>query len=326
MASPKFIGWQGILDKLGLNKASVQNYREATAKFIEHMVTNPKYYDKVTPADVGLVKRECLWHECGRPYYKLYPEISAALANTKFNFTADHLLSPFEIFNVMLPVGQFPTNSLLVNIETYDPPKTDDEYGGQIIKALRCSFFESDGGVQHLNLPFRKDKSIEEELLLSTDIDYPNIGNPNLESMTTLEQRLPLWKLAIATAMFAVNKHELVTSDIKEDLKKRFPGGKSKASQKAAEEQREKAAEKHLGWRIGGETLLPRPAPTNRESGGSHAGYELHHAHYRSGHMKMQPHGPQHSLRKLIFVPPTIVRADLPIKPSAGFKITGKNI
>ncbi|MEJ8798380.1 hypothetical protein WKR88_18995 [Trinickia caryophylli] len=32
--------------------------------------------------------------------------------------------------------------------------------------------------------------------------------------------------------------------------------------------------------------------------------------HWRRGHMRMQPYGPQHGLRKLIFVAPTLVRAD----------------
>ncbi|MFM0327057.1 hypothetical protein [Caballeronia glebae] len=33
--------------------------------------------------------------------------------------------------------------------------------------------------------------------------------------------------------------------------------------------------------------------------------------HWRAGHMRMQAHGPQHSLRKLIFIAPTLIRADL---------------
>lgn len=33
--------------------------------------------------------------------------------------------------------------------------------------------------------------------------------------------------------------------------------------------------------------------------------------HWVRGHWKMQPHGPQHSLRKRLFVAPHMVRADL---------------
>jgi hypothetical protein len=32
--------------------------------------------------------------------------------------------------------------------------------------------------------------------------------------------------------------------------------------------------------------------------------------HWRRGHFRMQPHGPQQSLRKVIFITPTLVRAD----------------
>ena len=32
--------------------------------------------------------------------------------------------------------------------------------------------------------------------------------------------------------------------------------------------------------------------------------------HWRRGHFRMQPHGPHQSLRKVIFIAPTLVRAD----------------
>ena len=41
--------------------------------------------------------------------------------------------------------------------------------------------------------------------------------------------------------------------------------------------------------------------------------------HWRRGHFRMQPHGPHHSLRKVLFIAPTLVRADrLENAPSAG--------
>ncbi|KWN10831.1 hypothetical protein [Burkholderia ubonensis] len=40
-----------------------------------------------------------------------------------------------------------------------------------------------------------------------------------------------------------------------------------------------------------------------------HAGGEIS-PHWRRGHLRMQPHGPQNSLRKLIFIAPTLIRAD----------------
>ncbi|WP_330954983.1 hypothetical protein [Burkholderia thailandensis] len=45
---------------------------------------------------------------------------------------------------------------------------------------------------------------------------------------------------------------------------------------------------------------------------GSEAGVTHHEKspHWRRPHFKMQPHGPQSSLRKVIFVGPTIVRSD----------------
>jgi len=47
---------------------------------------------------------------------------------------------------------------------------------------------------------------------------------------------------------------------------------------------------------------------------GEHAGQLGAHgqlsAHWRRGHLRLQPHGPQQSLRKIMFIKPTIVRAD----------------
>ena len=51
---------------------------------------------------------------------------------------------------------------------------------------------------------------------------------------------------------------------------------------------------------------------------GLSAGHELP-AHWRRGHFRLQAHGPQSSLRKLMFIPPTVVRADrLTSEPLAG--------
>ena len=32
--------------------------------------------------------------------------------------------------------------------------------------------------------------------------------------------------------------------------------------------------------------------------------------HWRRGHFRLQPHGPQWSMRKVLFIPPTVVRLD----------------
>lgn len=50
------------------------------------------------------------------------------------------------------------------------------------------------------------------------------------------------------------------------------------------------------------------------EAGPLNAPVGLHHGelppHWRRGHLRHQPHGPHHSLRKLIFIMPTLVRSD----------------
>jgi hypothetical protein len=74
---------------------------------------------------------------------------------------------------------------------------------------------------------------------------------------------------------------------------------------------------------VGSEIALPRYERTQDDD--EHGtGKSLEYGHMRSGHMRMQPHGKGNKERKLIFIPPTVVRPDLPIKASRGYKIDDK--
>lgn len=80
-----------------------------------------------------------------------------------------------------------------------------------------------------------------------------------------------------------------------------FPGlGKRKRTERLA--QIEMLYDRHV---IGPAVL--DAAPVSSSSDGTHREVR---GHWRRPHFKMQPHGPQRSLRKLVFIGPTLVRAD----------------
>jgi hypothetical protein len=78
-----------------------------------------------------------------------------------------------------------------------------------------------------------------------------------------------------------------------------------------------RSASTTYGFEVGRDIKLPRlPRKYDKKPEKETRG-ELAFGHIVSGHMKMQPHGPRNSLRKLIFVAPYIVRPDCPLKPKA---------
>jgi len=81
-----------------------------------------------------------------------------------------------------------------------------------------------------------------------------------------------------------------------------FPGlGRRKRETKLAE-----IEQLYDRFVVGPERL---PLASDKAAGSEHSGFEVS-THWRCGHFRMQPHGPQASLRKLMFIAPTIVRAD----------------
>ena len=132
-----------------------------------------------------------------------------------------------------------------------------------------------------------------------------------------------LMRIAVCTMFFGVENHELVMPDIHREVLTIKGKGKRKRITEQMRIDRELA--KCKGWKVGSEIDLPRPL-IRREgySGNEGTGKELEHGHIRSGHMRMQPCGKGNKDRKLIFLPPTVVRPDLPMRTTRGYRIQDK--
>jgi hypothetical protein len=138
------------------------------------------------------------------------------------------------------------------------------------------------------------------------------------------EFKLNLIRIAVATCFFGINNHEFVLPDlIRRHLVKYHALKAAGRHQEATDFALSKTKSKE--WCIGREIVLPRPEVEHRtvEGNPEGRGYTLSHQYLRSGHLRLQQYGPRdRPHHKLIFIPPTVVRPDLPPPPMArGYRI-----
>lgn len=270
--------------------------------------------------ECNLLNAEIKWATCGSPYYKIWPGMVESLKHTKFNFTADNLAAPFPVFSVMLPTGgMFDSGIFCIAKDNVDVHSTGIQCDAMMIAAIR-----GEHRMPHaISFPFFRGATVEECLQRYSAGGVKKLGGHE-DTVEELHGKASFIRCAIAAAMFAINRHKLVAPDIDQEvLLRKLPGGRSKASQKIAQEKRDREISKCKGWKVGSEIDLPRPHVV-RSGQPVDRGEELTCGHIRSGHMRMQPCGPNNQDRKLIFVEPTIVRPDLPIRQMHGYRIRTK--
>ena len=288
---------------------------------------------QASPAELLWLRDEANWHTLGRPYYKVYPTMLWQLQHTSLNFYPEYLKSPYPVFTVLFPKGSMKAPGVLVRLYergekagidgsgcTHDFSTIFENYDAD--KVLVLTYWDGDQlletGSNHLVVGLTKTQTVEESVMNLVTSKKRLEGL--VESDIPVEDRIAIWRTAIGVMMLGTDRHGLLRPDIaKEELEKRFPGGRSKASQRVAKERREKFCEGVRGWRVGSEIDLL--ASRSKGSGAGEERGSIGASHVRSGHMRMQPHGPKHSLRKLIYVAPTLVRPDLPMATSHGYRI-----
>jgi hypothetical protein len=110
--------------------------------------------------------------------------------------------------------------------------------------------------------------------------------------------------------------------DLPRKVVEKYWSDKAKGEHAKAAHQVQRAIAESVGWTVGREIDLPTTEYRYLHRAASEGGHrELSQGHLRRGHMKMQPCGEQSKDRKLIFVAPTIVRPDLPLRASHGYRL-----
>ena len=322
---------------------------------LEHHHGEDAAKDFLCHTNIGILQVEHMWNMFGRPYYKVWPGIIDALCKTNLNFDSTHLRFPYPASEVCFggcDCGNWKfgtTGTALVSFTDYrnSPSEQDiklldisDEqklgllYGraiqNQQAKDARIRRGKDMFGVLHIvyGMPeddemtrtetcvaLYKDSTLEDDLEFNHSVQRPELKSG--QRYLSDDEQSNLARVVVGVMMFGVHNHEMVLPDIETPV---IVGrGKKK---KALERQAiHKAVKECKGWLVGSEIDLPQPeivGSTNERPG---CGTPLKFGHVRSGHMRLQPCGPQRKDRKLIFVEPTVVRSDLPVRQSHGYRI-----
>jgi len=335
-SKPKFGNWIAFADKVAKDHRVC--FHDAEEMIRQSMMKSPASGNVVT---YNCHAVEHNWNCIGRPYYKVWPGITHAMRDVSLDVPSECLRRPYEFWELRLPYGTFHDvyrGCVLVRhsfrdelggremfrragtggAKEHNKIKLEDiEKDGRVQSALEFYYMHGDdprGTVTLTTFYVRLGRTIKQgyDEFLGNDDD----GGAWL----TRDHRAWLFRIVVGVTLFAINQHEMIMPDVKQEVIERKPRGKKK--QKAMAQMARKPVNPK-GWLVGSEIDLPRPIVTGNGAARS-LGEELEYGHMRSGHMKMQPCGRGSKERKLIFVAPTIVRPDLPFRQAHGYRIRDK--
>lgn len=262
-------------------------------------------HERVIYLDVLEVEK--FWEITGSTYCKISPKIAWEMCNTNVDIPATEIpvmSNGYSIFamlfasqqecicdveTALVAIGLTPEHEVTVRLFTHR--------GKGINSQLKHTGFSM--------LPGSK---IETAFLEHSNIEY-----------------LPIFRIAICTAFFLADQHEVVMPDLTRKEIIKYRKAKDRGDQQQMQRLKQKAANRN-GYVIGSREIdLPAPRVTyvgtaDHQTG---TGRELQHAHIRRGHMRHQPVGKrEEKKRKLIWLPPTVVRPDLPMNSNGqGYRI-----
>jgi len=264
---------------------------------------------------------EAQWYQTGRPEYKVHPGMVEALAHTNLDIPVTALQLPYPVFAVRLPSkhlrefrdAPFVRAILVSRI-------TEVQFGQERNKLVfSTNFSDMAPGLDPMenNIITKVDMgAVGVETTHTIDWYLDNMPDSNItDGMYWPSREMTREIVALATAVALIG--------IGADRNLVRPAGAEGMSDRMARQRIERrhgrgAAGTNHGFDVGQDIKLPRmPRRYDRPDEESGEGPRLNYGHIRSGHMKMQAHGPRRSLRKLIFVAPCIVRPDLPLKPKS---------
>jgi hypothetical protein len=128
-----------------------------------------------------------------------------------------------------------------------------------------------------------------------------------------------MMRILIGISFFSMDNHELIMPD----LPRRVISAISHSKTQQEKDQRlADAMKKQPGFKVGKEIELPRPIVVPDPYKSEPTGRELQYSHLRSGHLRLQRYGSQGNYTyETIFIEPTVVRPDLPMGQSPGYKV-----
>ena len=293
-----------------------------------------RYCDaKTVDSSVNELLSEEDWHKSGKPYFKIWPRILESLCNVRIDISGEFLKVPFKVFEIRLPrtrncmrEGDGPVlKSILVHYlekgRSVLPPLPDNQVG-QLMVFYRFDADKEEHSEWYFGLGIFRDEKIEDTIVRY--VREKSIHYDDFEPSLPLVQSI--MRVAIGTAFFGIDRHELVMPDIPRKIIQRFyQAQKDRNSTEVQKILRQAKEMGHFGWKVGSEIDLPTADVhyLDRDGVRETTDRQLSFGHIRRAHMRLQPYGPkdQPSEYKLIFLYPTPVRPDLPFRESHGYLI-----
>lgn len=257
---------------------------------------------------------ETVWKDFGKPYCKIEPQMAWEMSNTC----------------VDIPVQELP----LCEVESI-PSQSVWKMNSFVI--LFSDAVSSPCGIGSLLFQLMVSRKDGKYLaLIHSNFQGKELSSPmhfsptdKVESVLTKYmgrvEFLPLWRIAICTLFFLHDQHELVMPDLTKKEIVKYRKAKERGDEQRMQQLRQKAGNRN-GYIIGRREIdlpVPKLTFTGTPDYQTGTGRELHHAHIRRGHLRRQRIGKRdENKHKLIFLPPTVVRPDLPLADTVkGYRI-----
>lgn len=291
------------------------------------------------PLCLATQEAEYDWYALKRPTFKILPGLVDALAHTSIDVESERVKMPFPSFKIELPAGNtlgescgakgfdglLVTTSDIINFEAIEGGQaaklhifgtrrgdTDPRvyaplgYKGYCRATAGFGTFPLTHHHSMFALPLTDESLTVQELLAKYDAQM-------MEHDKDFSQRLVrrrVLSLVVATMLIAI-------SDDKRLIKPEKLGVRHRLKAEKARKRGDKTAGlANKGFLVGADIKLPKDVQRaiSKPAG---TGRELDYGHIRSGHLRLQPYGKQDEKKryKVIFIAPTIVRPDLPMKP-----------
>jgi hypothetical protein len=262
---------------------------------------------------------EGLHYSIGRPYFKVWPSIAESLRHTDMPIQGEHFRMPYQVFEVRFPDHEDnpmrPCSAMLCGLAPGHLWKDGREHTLVLLFVMEDKT-DVVGNTWMGDIPIKEGLSLEDAL-----------------NETALQEQCPnpdlvrgLMRIAVGVAFFGVDRHEVVLPELPRKVIDQYFTARKVGNLREEEQvlRQARTSTDGLGWKVGSEIDLPTAlVVTHYRTESEESGRHLTHSHPRRGYMGFRACGEGRVDRRLCFIPPTIVRPDLPMGAGHGYRIKG---
>jgi hypothetical protein len=315
--------------------------------------TPDEFYDSLESQRTNAIEKaaaasESAWHDALEPEYKAWPAAIAALAATKIEIGCEHFRLPFSAIAIRLPHDfvQEPGGPVIHSVfatvlrnlpeggsvattswDAAAPPRARPiEMTWMNLGERVPAVFSVMLKWKELRGPFEDDSFFLASIGLvpgeTIDDRLKKVEARSAEVLSKGTVYVPSLKLMREMFSLAIGVSFMATGRMKKEKPIVAKDKKPRAERRRFEKEHD--GESQPTFSVGRDLILPReegvasPKEAGETGPGEGEGRQLKYGHMRCGHLRFQPYGPRTApTYDLIFLSPTLVRSDLPIKPKS---------